>query len=1066
MHVEPSSETERDPEDKTTMTDSNSEQDSASAATDEASKDTSVDKLIDKGNKEADAERMDVETTKDADDEIKTCFDLKTDLIPISEVWRQLDKDSKDSTKGFEYADRAKKGEGSIIRLMNHATRKIENPKSIEEWQNLFRSNINKKRNSKRIFSLALNLAATKPEYFPPANWVGSKLLAVDEAHTAWAAAQTIFGSVFQHMELIFDSQATITPLTPAGIDFVKLKNLPPGFVFEELFLDNETSFHNLARKCKKLVQSKYKSGPSSAEWEYTVKKFIRDPLSFDQEIRDDFSIFIQKVWRTDPKEFRGMQKSGGRFLHSNSYTSIWAALYRLFGCGWSEEVTKYCSATMVPNIRPSTLDRGPDATIPGSPMEEDSSQSHKTDLSQQNDDSSIGNHSISQSTVSALSDKSIGQQSIQSILRKRSPDSPHLSNTGRSGGLRRAGSPHPSKGKKRKTQKNSSMYFLNKPMPKKTSTAPLRNALHGKKHLTYIKVKLPFTWQFPNNTKESEEEVKEKISKLIEMLFEIDSRALLIPWNPVSKMKPISHAKFEGIPSKAAAVSFFDNLFPNQDRPAYLRLKMVHDSSPHSWDEPDIKQRFRNEDMFIGVDKIQAQKISCAGWFLGSHRSMDSKALEECLSQHPKLKNIQLEIRWQAIKLDQSQRINPKDIIRASHIHTDKESVAKVRSTLNAIYGHRNEGFFPLGKVMRFIPNLADPTFIRTPAIVANAVKCVTKQKVFVESVTTVVTYNVDSVDYIPRQMDPPLSLREACMKILRPDKEDHASLFISIDTSFRGEITFLVKTEIAHQARAIINTLPVIMHHKYGPQAMQWFPQGSEHMLTQFKWDPISKTVQSLEEDDHLMQDDKLWEHDEGTPEPITIDESYQLMDPSLEVFPVLFADEVPSHRQYNDDRESVVTFGPICHDGEESTNNADSASSDVTSRSSIIDSQATSYFILTDEDDEENLKPPATDSKASPKEPPPDTAAITSPPVQDIQEQATMVSAPNSTITSEPTLSEETITAFLKNHPDTLARLISSATQYQQSLHPSRPNAADVTPDKNKHTLAPTREGKEEE
>lgn len=454
----------------------------------------------------------------------------------------------------------------------------------------------------------------------------------------------------------------------------------------------------------------------------------------------------------------------------------------------------------------------------------------------------------------------------------------------------------------------------------------------------------------------------------------------------------------------------------------------------------------------------------------------MEARALEECLSQHPKLHKVPLEIRWQAIKLEPSQRIDPKEIVRASHIHTDHGSASKVRSVLNSIYGNKNEGLFPLGKVMRFIPNLADPTFVRTPTVVANVIKCVSKQKVFLDSVTAIVTYNVDTVDYIPQHMT--LSLREACMKILRPDKAEHVSLFVSIDTSFRGEITFLVKKEIVHQARAVVNTLPVIMDAKYGHQALEWFPAGSENMLNQFKWDPITRTVKSLEEDNQLTHAGKMWEHDDEAEIPDEISTSYNMLEVSLDAFPVVFADEVPSHKQYNDDRESVVTFGPV-YGNAEATSDSSHGETSESDAMSVVTTEGESPDSSISRNRRTNRKTPPTptlEPVALPTTPlgtNRNTPAPTNPPIQDIQEHATMVSIPNSSLTSEPTISEEAITEFLRRNPALFTRLFNAATSPIPARAPDSPeplenrfNTADVTPDKTKYPSAPTREGGEEE
>lgn len=152
---------------------------------------------------------------------------------------------------------------------------------------------------------------------------------------------------------------------------------------------------------------------------------------------------------------------------------------------------------------------------------------------------------------------------------------------------------------------------------------------------------------------------------------------------------------------------------------------------------------------MFGAVDRIQAQKSACAGWLLGSHPTTDCRTLEQALKLHSKLEKLQLEVRYQAIKLDNSQKVPYEQLVKACHIHTDYDTVHQVRSILNKIYGHsNNNGDYPLGKNMRFVPHVADVRLRPSQSAVNKASRCVTKQRVFVEKTTSHTTTIIDGLD------------------------------------------------------------------------------------------------------------------------------------------------------------------------------------------------------------------------------------------------------------------------------------------------------------------------------
>ena len=75
-----------------------------------------------------------------------------------------------------------------------------------------------------------------------------------------------------------------------------------------------------------------------------------------------------------------------------------------------------------------------------------------------------------------------------------------------------------------------------------------------------------------------------------------------------------------------------------------------------------------------------------------------------------PEVGKLQLEIRTQAIKLLPGRNLTEASKqVKACHVFTGTEQIGVMRKALNKIYGSRNKEGFPLGKHMRFVPNIAD---------------------------------------------------------------------------------------------------------------------------------------------------------------------------------------------------------------------------------------------------------------------------------------------------------------------------------------------------------------------
>lgn len=121
---------------------------------------------------------------------------------------------------------------------------------------------------------------------------------------------------------------------------------------------------------------------------------------------------------------------------------------------------------------------------------------------------------------------------------------------------------------------------------------------------------------------------------------------------------------------------------------------------------------------IYLYKDKIQATQITQAGWLAGSINSRGGiRDLEGVLKNHPfaKLKKIDnLEIRISQIIIDSNDRkASENNRVFAMHVYTDRRSTGAMRELCQMIYPAEPQPAYPMGRHMRFVPNIIDSSFI-----------------------------------------------------------------------------------------------------------------------------------------------------------------------------------------------------------------------------------------------------------------------------------------------------------------------------------------------------------------
>jgi hypothetical protein len=196
----------------------------------------------------------------------------------------------------------------------------------------------------------------------------------------------------------------------------------------------------------------------------------------------------------------------------------------------------------------------------------------------------------------------------------------------------------------------------------------------------------------------------------------------------------------------------------------------------------------------------------------------LSARGLEDSLALLPEMSGLPVEIRMEWISLDKGDKL----VIKAAHILCVWESTFVCRRALNKIYG-KKMGEYPLGRNMRFVPNIADKRFITTEATRKKVEMSVQKQRLWITHVSSAVSYIISDLDYYDTTIGK--TLRQALMQ-MRSKRSPDRNLFVAVDTSWNGSfVSFLFKKDLEAEVNGTLPALPLVLQHKMGAQVWNWF-------------------------------------------------------------------------------------------------------------------------------------------------------------------------------------------------------------------------------------------------
>ncbi len=355
------------------------------------------------------------------------------------------------------------------------------------------------------------------------------------------------------------------------------------------------------------------------------------------------------------------------------------------------------------------------------------------------------------------------------------------------------------------------------------------------------------------------EEEFLTVMQETLTKLWTLDPKLVIFPWKKgMEGSKPIQKGK--AFPSnRDAFADFTEKVFLKRGENVWIRLHVGHNKQITALKDDRMLDHFRQKDMLVYKDNLQVKTTAKAGWLLGSHPTvLNARDLEDSLALLPEMSGLPVEIRMEWISLDKGDKLK----IKAAHILCAWESTLVCRRALNKIYG-KKMGEYPLGRNMRFVPNIADKRFITTEATRKKVEMSVKKQRLWITHVSSAVSYIISDLDYYESTIGK--TLRQALMQ-MRSKRSPDRNLFVAVDTSWNGSfVSFLFKKDLEAEVNGILPALPLVLQHKMGANVWNWFNEEARTNTAGYWWCP-KKGVKAVGDDDEDSWGDSLESDDDA--------------------------------------------------------------------------------------------------------------------------------------------------------------------------------------------------------
>ena len=197
-----------------------------------------------------------------------------------------------------------------------------------------------------------------------------------------------------------------------------------------------------------------------------------------------------------------------------------------------------------------------------------------------------------------------------------------------------------------------------------------------------------------------------------------------------------------------------------------------------------------------------------------------------------------------------------------AIHFFVRSRDTAKARKVLNAIYPSKPRKDYPGGVQWRFVTNVADPYFPKTPKSMKKAERLRAKQEQFNREIDSVSTQNIKNLHHC-LEVAPYVTLAQVLMN-WRSAKDPEKRLYLHVEQTYE-ETKLFYHSSVAEEASQLAPFLPIILEQEYGPRAWNWFDDRAKDYLGGYEYDLDQHKIIMRDED--INEDvDNNWDQSVG--------------------------------------------------------------------------------------------------------------------------------------------------------------------------------------------------------
>ena len=340
------------------------------------------------------------------------------------------------------------------------------------------------------------------------------------------------------------------------------------------------------------------------------------------------------------------------------------------------------------------------------------------------------------------------------------------------------------------------------------------------------------------------EEKTVQVLSDFLLKLQSYDPKVRIAPWHERCSTPPIqSPSDFTPRPSELE--KFFPRVFFKEEGFTwYSGTRLIH-----SLPLPDLRQDMirwlKREGHGMFERMLQVAETAEIGWLLYSTWQMEAQVLAQAIEDTIKMS---IGLRWKQISQGSRERLPVEQQVKALHVEVASENRVAAQKALIAVYGRKNSGKYPNGVRMRFCLPLHAAHNLQSKSKLE---RLRARQQIWTKKYEKGFSWEISQLDHPISKNQP--TLRQALLNIMSTS-DPNFPIFHSVDRSTYREsgICFQFLPELAEEARMTISNLVPLMKYKYGSVVLKLFSPSAVERTEGCTWDPDSKTVKGLYDDE----------------------------------------------------------------------------------------------------------------------------------------------------------------------------------------------------------------------